>query len=800
VSIDTPAGTYAFEVVDEGVTIIDVTRRDDVVTKSSVRLLETQLGKETPKWTDLSGPDTIVDPDMGFTVHSLDYDANDKLSILFTYVDATTGEWIYLVVKQGQSIGYELPIEIADHWFSFSGRIAKSGPTKDGHGSSGDTLAKTLDKTGASDQIKTPSTSTPTVSTPIVPETSSTAPATEGKDDGLGILEWARKFCTDRFIPRTHGTINTIFRNGVPHDHATFATSSQLWDLGGDPLLYKFMDGKHGGHEHQRQKVRKTIPEWSRYANVEFKEAGKDELAPIRITFDPSDGSWAIVGNHSCKEDEGRATMNLGWVNAFNSTLHREEQAVILHEFGHALGMFHEHQSPAHGNQTVVDPKAAIEFYKKTQGWSEEEVMEQVVRPYNERDVSNFSQVDTKSIMHYFQPSEVTSGPPIEYNYYLSDLDKAYMVINYPRSLADEKKRVNDKDWTLEAALKKAGLTGNDPTLAAKILAVRDSPGQDGIDVGQIREIFTKWAKAQHTIKDNRLRSATGNYMKGVLDKLHGLEPQGDTTLYTSEPDPFPCLYSESQKPVAGMTDPKKARAVIDMNIFARKPKLDRQDGDAGKINLTWTIVSDPTVTAGKANRNPGPGSWEQLQVEAAMAQWTPFCSINFTWVDPLDAATADLIIVFQDINPITGHTYDADNSVNASHCYPSRWTQTDIQDAHNWLKTQTPAEWDESHPYYWYAIQPPIVYDICYRGIVTQSTAGAPSTVPHKWPPMIRSKRAIVHELGHFLGLDHESIGYWSMLYEDQTTFVHLFAAANTAKFGATMFDSASVMDLLKV
>jgi hypothetical protein len=790
VSQKVPKATTTFRVVDESVSIIDGDGRDG--RKSSVRL-KPWLGEGSQEWTDFSGPTTWVNHYIGLTVHTL---GTVTPSVLFTYVDLSSGEWVFLVVKQGQSLGFEHPIPLAYHWFKgYKGLDADATFAADALGYplvAPDFLPHTTPVVGT--QIIAPITNPDVLSKP--PKIQAVAPATEVKDDIPDVLEWIRKFCSDRFIPRTDGTINTISRKGLHHDHATVATSSQLWDLGDDPLLYKFMDGKYGGHENQRKKVRETIPEWSQYANVTFKEAGKDEPAPIRITFDPSDGSWAIVGNHSCKEDEGRATMNLGWVNGFNSTLHREERAVILHEFGHALGMFHEHQSPAHGNQTVVDPKAAIEFYKKTQGWSEEEVMEQVVRPYNENDVSNFSQVDTKSIMHYFQPSEVTSGPSIEYNYVLSDLDKAYMVINYPRSLADERKRVNDKDWTLDASLKKAGLTENDPTLAANILAVRDSPGQDGIDVGQIRDLFTKWARAQHTIKDKRLRSATRQYMKGVIDRHHGLEPQGDTTLYTAQPDPCPCEYTGtgSQDPLTEDSERQKARAVVLLNHKIKVQKFFRKDLNFAMINFTWTMVRDPTETGGMTNRDPG--LWERDQIKKAMDQWAKFCSVIFTWVEPQDTATADLIIVFQDINPINGKRYHALNSANSSYYYPGRWNDDKIKISQTVLGTRRLDEWDDTHHGYETAIKPPVVHDICYRGIATKETAEDSAPLANTWPLITQSQRTIVHELGHFFGLDHENLGFWGMLWEDREGRESLLAAAEVVNVKAITFDNASVMD----
>jgi hypothetical protein len=125
--------------------------------------------------------------------------------------------------------------------------------------------------------------------------------------------------------------------------------------------------------------------------------------------------------------------MNLAWLDRF-SPITSNERATILHEFGHVLGLLHEHQSPAHGGQAIRNVQAAISLYTKTQGWSVQQVYDQVINVYAMNEVSNFSQVDTSSIMHYPQPKEITGlAQDIPYNTKLTDLDKAYIILQYPR-------------------------------------------------------------------------------------------------------------------------------------------------------------------------------------------------------------------------------------------------------------------------------------------------------------------------------------------------------------------------------
>jgi len=99
------------------------------------------------------------------------------------------------------------------------------------------------------------------------------------------------------------------------------------------------------------------MKEWSRYANIQFElvveEEARDE-AHIRIDFNPSEGASSKVGTESYSVRRGRATMHLGTLDK-SSVLADIDRASILHEFGHALGFLHEHQSPILSNQLNED-------------------------------------------------------------------------------------------------------------------------------------------------------------------------------------------------------------------------------------------------------------------------------------------------------------------------------------------------------------------------------------------------------------------------------------------------------------
>jgi hypothetical protein len=82
-----------------------------------------------------------------------------------------------------------------------------------------------------------------------------------------------------------------------------------------------------------------------------------------------------------------------------------------------------------------IDPKKAIEYFMRTQGWSEEEVRQQVLTPLEESSLRG-TKADPKSIMCYQILGELTkNGKPIVGGKDIDKKDAAFAAEIYPKKI-----------------------------------------------------------------------------------------------------------------------------------------------------------------------------------------------------------------------------------------------------------------------------------------------------------------------------------------------------------------------------
>jgi hypothetical protein len=156
------------------------------------------------------------------------------------------------------------------------------------------------------------------------------------------------------------------------------------------------------------------------------------ESAEIRISFEPG-ASWSFLGTDVLDPTLGHddPTMNFGWLTP--ATANDELQRVVLHEFGHALGLVHEHQSPS--AEIPWNHEAVYAYFAGPPNyWSTAEVDHNIFQRY-QHDQTNFTAFDPTSIMLYPIPPEFTDGKlTVGWNRTLSATDREFIGQLYPLS------------------------------------------------------------------------------------------------------------------------------------------------------------------------------------------------------------------------------------------------------------------------------------------------------------------------------------------------------------------------------
>ena len=217
------------------------------------------------------------------------------------------------------------------------------------------------------------------------------------------------KVCIDRLLPRDLMRLQSTTRGREGRVRA-ISPIGKAW-MNGSRLRARFV----AGTDAQQAVAREQAEWWTQVANlgIEFTEAADAE---IRIAFDSSDGAWSYIGTDCGAIPVNEPTMNLGFLDG----------GTAAHEFGHAIGLAHEHQNPEGGiqwNEAVV----IREMARSPNFWDEQKTRHNILRRY-EADQINGTAFDLDSIMLYFFPASWTlNGIGTNANETLSRTDKDFI-------------------------------------------------------------------------------------------------------------------------------------------------------------------------------------------------------------------------------------------------------------------------------------------------------------------------------------------------------------------------------------
>lgn len=236
----------------------------------------------------------------------------------------------------------------------------------------------------------------------------------------------SKRFCIEMPLPRRAAIrrrdANARARALGPSRAAFF--SRKLWP-NGTTLRCRFL----GGTKVQQAFVKRVASEWTRHANLHFEWLDAPGASDLRIDFREGEGSWSYVGTDNRSIPQNAITMNLGWLHKRRP----RDSGTVLHEFGHAIGLVHEHlreRAFEWNREAVIASLSGPPNY-----WDEEAIEHNVLSKLNSSLLNATDEIDDQSIMMYPFPAEWTlSGQGTEQNEVLSPQDKEHVRFVYPRA------------------------------------------------------------------------------------------------------------------------------------------------------------------------------------------------------------------------------------------------------------------------------------------------------------------------------------------------------------------------------
>jgi hypothetical protein len=215
--------------------------------------------------------------------------------------------------------------------------------------------------------------------------------------------------------------------------------TTKYWQAKGVKLTVGFMDNPPAS---LKKRILLHMNAWSKTGNVAFTTSSTDPQVRIARSGGRDGGYWSYLGTDILSIPAREPTMNL---EAFTmETPESEFHRVVRHETGHTLGFPHEHMRRE--LVALIDTGKAVEYFKRTQGWSAEEVRIQVLTPIEASSILGTAHADPNSIMCYQIPGTITkNGRPIPGGGDIDALDYEFIAKVYPKAATGRKKKTGPR-------------------------------------------------------------------------------------------------------------------------------------------------------------------------------------------------------------------------------------------------------------------------------------------------------------------------------------------------------------------
>lgn len=205
----------------------------------------------------------------------------------------------------------------------------------------------------------------------------------------------------------------------------------RYWGTAGVSLTVGFIDTPEAA---LRARILGHMNAWNQTANISFVESNTEPKVRI-ARFDATEapgraGYWSYIGTDILLIPSNQPTMNLEkfTMDTEDSEFHR----VVRHETGHTLGFPHEHMRRELVER--LDREKVIAAYMASQGWTRDQVIQQVLTALEDASILGTEHADSNSIMCYQIPGELTiDGIAIPGGLDIDASDRAFAALVYPK-------------------------------------------------------------------------------------------------------------------------------------------------------------------------------------------------------------------------------------------------------------------------------------------------------------------------------------------------------------------------------